>query len=145
MNGGGGTLVKHVVICEQKIRRKAYFIHASSWSARTAFRIAISCNFGEKGILFSSTSRHLGYEFQRHESSLYSPAFSGFCDCLMSHNLDLLDIVVFLIRMVHLSLATVFFFFDVGNSFWKTGQCLGSLFSHDMQKGHVFVVGQWNG
>ena len=37
------------------------------------------------------------------------------------------------------------FFFDVGNSFWKTGQCLGSLFSHDMQKGHVFVVGQWKG
>ena len=66
------TLVKHVVTRKQKKCGKGYFFHTSS---RTAFRIAISCNFGKKGILFSSTSLRLGYEFQRHESSLYSPPF----------------------------------------------------------------------
>ena len=74
LSRGGPTLVKHVVNREQKTQERVLF-HASSRSTRTVLRIAISCNFGKKGILFSSTSWHLGYEFQRHESSLYLPPF----------------------------------------------------------------------
>ena len=61
----------------------------------------------KKDILFSSTSQRLGYEFQRHEK------FPNH-DCLMSHNLDLLDIVVCLIRMVEFKPCN---FFYVGKSF----------------------------
>ena len=116
----GAILVKHVFIGEQKMRERVFF-HTLS---RTACRIAISFNFGKKGILFSSTSQRLGYEFQIHESSLYLPPFCR----LLWH------FYTFSHKRKNKKCNK---FFYVGNSFWKTGQCLGPLFSYDMQKGCV--------
>ena len=63
------------------MQERALF-HLSLWSTQAVFRIAISCNFGKKGILFSSTSCfcHLGYEFQRHKIHFIRHHSAGFCD-----------------------------------------------------------------
>ena len=51
--GGGGGALNMYMYCRHRaeIHGKGYLYHTLSWSARTVFRVVISCYFGKKGAI----------------------------------------------------------------------------------------------